>query len=90
MTLWQGTKVELVAAATAAIAIPFYLGLIHLPAPQLVVYSGVAGAAMATGEYVESQPVQRGGWRLFMVNAAVWFVAIGLFGGCAYLVALIF
>jgi hypothetical protein len=90
MTLWQGTKAELVTAVAAAVALPFYLGLIHLPPPQLFLYSGVAGAAMATGEYAESPRLQRGGWRLFIANTAVWSVAIGFFGGAAYLMALIF
>lgn len=90
MTLWQGTKAELLTAATAAVAIPFYLGLIHLPAPQLVVYSGVAGTAMATGEFVESTHLQRGGWRLFIADAAAWSAVIAFLGGLTYLLALIF
>lgn len=90
MKLWNGSTAELVTAATAAIGIPFYLGLIHFGAPQLVLYSGVAGTAMATGEFVESSQLQRGGWRLFVADAAVWSVVIVLLGGLAYILALIF
>ena len=53
MTLWQGSKAELVTAIAAAIGIPFYLGFIHTAVPHLVLYSGVAGTAMATGEFAE-------------------------------------
>jgi hypothetical protein len=58
--------------------------------PQLALYSGVAGAAMATGEFVESPLLARGGFRLFLTDAVIWAAVIGLLGGLAYLVALIF
>ena len=89
MTLWQGSRAELVTAAAAALGLPFYLGFVHAPVPQLALYSGVAGAAMATGEFVESPMLTRGGLRLFLTDVAVWAAVIGLFGGAAYLLALI-
>jgi hypothetical protein len=90
MTLWQGSKAELVTAITAAVGIPFYLGFVHAGPPQLVLYSGVAGAAMATGEFVETPLLKRGGLRLFVADAAIWAATIGLIGGATYLLALIF
>lgn len=90
MTFWQGSKPELVTAITAAIGIPFYLGFVHTPVPQLAIYSGIAGAAMATGEFVETPLMKRGGFRLFLADAAIWAAVIGLVGGGAYLFALIF
>jgi len=90
MTLWQGSSAELVTAVVAAVAIPFYLGFVHAAAPHLVMYSGVAGAAMATGEFVENPRPDRWGVRLFIANVAVWSVAIAFLGGAAYLIALIF
>lgn len=90
MTLWQGSKPELVTAVAAAIGIPFYLGFVHTPVPQLAIYSGIAGAAMATGEFVETPLMRRGGFRLFLADAAVWAGVIGFTGGAAYLLALIF
>jgi hypothetical protein len=56
----------------------------------VALYSGVAGAAMATGEFVETPLLKRGGIRLFMADAAVWAVVIGFIGGLTYLFALIF
>ena len=90
MTLWQGSKAQLLTAAAAAIGIPFYLGFVHTPVPQLVLYSGVAGAAMATGDYVESPQIRSYGVRLFVADAAVWATAIAVFGAAAYAIALIF
>ena len=90
MTLWQGSKAELITATAAAIGLPFYLGFVHTAVPQLVLYSGVAGAAMATGEFAEQAHLKRGGVRLFMADAAIWSAVIALRGGAAYLFALIF
>jgi len=90
MILWQGSKAELITATAAAIAFPFYLGFVHAPVPQLMIYSGVAGAAMASGEFAEQENLKRGGFRLFMADAAVWAAVIALLGGLAYLLALLF
>jgi hypothetical protein len=90
MTLWQGSKAELLTAMAAAIGLPFYLGFVHAAVAQLVLYSGVAGAAMATGEFAEQVHLQGGGFRLFIADAAVWAGVIALLGGAAYLCALLF
>ena len=90
MSLWQGSRAELITAVAAAVGLPFYLGFVHAPVPQLALYSGVAGAAMATGEFVETPLLKRGGFRLFMADSAIWAFVIGLIGGIAYLLALIF
>jgi hypothetical protein len=90
MRLWQGSKAQLVTAIAAAIGIPFYLGFVHTPLPQLVLYTGVAGAAMATGDYVETPMLKNFGVRLFLTDAALWAAVIATIGAVAYLVALIF
>jgi hypothetical protein len=90
MTLWQGSKPELITATAAAIGLPFYLGFVHAAVPQLVLYSSVAGAAMATGEFAEQAHLKRGGFRLFITEAAVWAAVIALLGGATYLFALLF
>ena len=90
MTLWKGSRAELVTAIAASIGIPFYLGFVHTAVPQLVLYSGVAGAAMATGEFAEARDLQGWGLRLFLMDAAVWVAVIALLGGATYLVALLF
>ena len=90
MTLWQGSKPELLTAIAATLAIPFYLGFVHTPAPQLMLYGGVASAAMATGEFVEHRELAQGGWKVFLADSAIWFAVIALLGGIAYLLALIF
>ena len=90
MSLWQGSRAELITDIAAAVGLPFYLGFVHAPVPQLALYSGVAGAAMATGEFVETPLLKRGGFRLFMADSAIWALVIGLIGGIVYLIALIF
>ena len=77
-------------AAAAALGIPFYLGLIHLPLAQLLVYSGVASTAMAAGQYVETPTDERGGTQSFLLELGLWLALIMLCGGLAYLVALVF
>ena len=71
MAFWKGSKPELVTAIIAAIAIPFYLGFVQTLVPQLALYMGVAGTAMATGEFVETPLMQRGGVRLFLTDAMI-------------------
>jgi hypothetical protein len=90
MTLWSASRVQLVTAIAAAIGIPFYLGFVHAAIPQLVLYSGVAGTAMATGEFAEQSRFQRGGFRLFLTDAVLWFAVIALLGGVTYVFALLF
>lgn len=81
---------EAVAVFTAALAIPFYLGIVHLPVPQLLLYSGAASAAMTTGEFIEAPERRKGGARIFFLDTAVWFALIASVGGLAYLIALFF
>jgi len=90
MTLWQGSEAKLVTAVTATVAMPFYLGFVHTAAPQLVLYTGLAGAAMATGEFVDTPTLKLGGFPVFLTVAAVWTAAIVVLGGTTYLIALIF
>jgi hypothetical protein len=77
-------------ALAAVFGIPFYLGLIHLPVGQLVLYSGVASSAMATGQYIDTPSAIRGGVQTFLGEWGLWFGLIALLGGFAYLIALIF
>lgn len=77
-------------AVAATLAIPFYLGFVHTPAPQLALYGGVASAAMATGEFMECRELAQGGLLTFIADSAIWFLVIALLGSTAYLVALIF
>ena len=80
----------LLAAVAAVLGIPFYLGLIHTPIAQVFVYSGVASTAMAAGQYVDTPRGERGGAQTFLSELGLWFALIFLFGGLAYLIALIF
>ena len=89
-TLSEKRYPALLTAVAAAVGFPFYLGLIHLPVAQLLVYSGVASTAMATGQYVDTSRHERGGARLFLSELGLWFALILLSGGLAYLAALIF
>lgn len=80
----------LVTAVAAVLGIPFYLGLVHMPLAQVFAYSSVASAAMATGQFVDTPQDERGGAQLFLGELGLWFVAIVLFGGASYMIALIF
>lgn len=80
----------LVAALAAVLGIPFYMGLIHVPLAQMFVYTGVASTAMATGQFIDTPKEARGDAHLFLGELGLWFAAIVLFGGMAYLIALIF
>ena len=90
MTLWQSSRAQLVTATAAAIGLPFYLGLVHAPVTQFFLYSGIAGTAMATGEYAMSPEMRGDGLRVFVADVAVWAVVVGALGGLAYVIALIF
>lgn len=81
---------ELLTAIAAAILIPFYMGFIHLGVPQLLLYSGGAGAAMAAGEWIESPAETRAGMKAFLYECLVWAVVVGVIGTAVYLFALIF
>lgn len=80
----------LLAAAAAALGIPFYLGLVHMPLAQMFVYSGVASTAMATGQFVDTPKQERGGLAEYFSELGLWFALIILIGGISYLTALIF
>ena len=45
---------------------------------------------MATGEFAETPQLQRGGFRLFLTDAAAWVALIAFLGGATYLFALLF
>ena len=86
---WRGSEAGCVAAITVIIAIPFYLGLTHVPVPQLLIYTGAAGTALAAGEYAESRESFTT-VRMFVADIVGWCILIFMFGGLAYLTALIF
>jgi hypothetical protein len=90
MSHWRASFAELLAAIAAAIVIPFYMGFIHLGLPQLLLYSGGAGAAMAAGEWIETPSEVRSGLPAFMYEWLLWAAIVGLVGGIVYLFALIF
>lgn len=87
MALWKGSKAELVTALAAVLGLPFYLGYLHTAMPQFALYSGVAAAAMATGEFVETPHMRSIGLRLFLSDALLWALVIGVFGAMAYAAA---
>jgi hypothetical protein len=91
----QGTATEkrypaLLTALAAVLALPFYMGLVHVPLAQMFVYSGVASTAMAAGQFVDTPREERGDAHVFVAELGLWFAAIVLFGGLSYLIALIF
>jgi hypothetical protein len=80
----------LVAAVAAVLGIPFYMGLVHLSLSHMFVYSGIAGTAMAAGQYADTPKDERGGLQLFVGELGLWFALILFAGGVSYLVAWIF
>lgn len=81
---------ELAAICTAVLAIPFYLGIVHWPIAQMLLYSGAASAAMTTGTFIEMPERRAGGSKLFFLDMALWLALIIPLGGAAYLIALVF
>lgn len=77
-------------AFAAVLVMPFYVGLVHWSALRFFAYAVVAAAAMSLGEYVESPARTRGGLRLFLQEAFIWFLTIAVAGGAAYLLAWLF
>jgi hypothetical protein len=89
LTLWNGSVAELITMTAVVVALPFYLGLIHIGIPLFVSYSAVAGAAMATGEFLEYSDV-RYGLSVLLQGAAVWMAIVGSCGSLVYGLALLF
>ena len=53
-------------------------------------YSGVAGAGMAAGEYLETPSALRGDWKTLVQAALLWMPLATLIAGLVYLLALLF
>ena len=81
---------ELVAIFTAVLAIPFYLGIVHWPVPQMLLYSGAASATMTTGGFLDESKRFAAGLKVFFFEMLLWLAIIIPLGGLAYLIALIF
>ena len=79
--------IETGAALAAVLAIPFYMGFIHVSALGAAAYAGVGGVAMAVGEDLQFG-IQRPA--LTFWDVGLWIAAIAGTGGVAYVVALIF
>ena len=90
MNHWRASFAELLTAIAAAIVIPFYLGFVHLGIPQLLLYFGGAGTAMAAGEWIESPAETRAGITAFVYECLVWTTVVLIIGSLVYLFALIF
>ena len=90
MGKWTGSRLQLLTAFAGIVAIPFYLGLIHVTAPQMLLYSGVAGTSMAAGGYLDSPRDKRGSLTAWLQEALLWSLVVVALGGTAYAVALIF
>jgi hypothetical protein len=90
MKHWRASVAELLTAIAAAILIPFYLGFVHLGVPQLLLYFGGAGTAMAAGEWIETPAEMRAGMTAFLYECLVWTTVVLIIGGMVYLFALIF
>lgn len=90
MRRWRASKPAVLAAFATVLIMPFYVGLVHWSAVQFVLYAVVASVAMATGEHMETPPMKGGRRALFLLGAALWFAAIIVAGGIAYLIAWLF
>ena len=90
MQNWRTSLAELLTAIAAAIIIPFYMGFVHAGVPQLLLYSGGAGAAMAAGEWIESPAEARAGLIAFIYECLLWAMVVAVIGSAVYLFALIF
>ena len=80
----------MLAAFAAILVIPFYVGLVHWKAGQFFLYAAVASIALATGGHFDTTPRLRGGLAAGLMGAVLWFLAIAVAGGVAYLIAWLF
>jgi len=69
---------------------PFYLGFVHWSFRRFLAYAVIAAGAMAIGEYLESPAGKRGSIGLFLHETLLWFLAVIVAGGAAYLFAWLF
>ncbi len=90
MKRWRASKPAVLAAFATVLVVPFYVGVVHWNARQFFLYAIVASAAMATGEHLETPPLPGGRRALFLQGAFLWFAAIIIAGGIAYLIAWLF
>ena len=90
MDHWNKSVPSLLVGAAAALAIPFYLGLVHWTVANFVVYSAGASAALTAGDFLDAAPATRGGSVQFLLDAAVWFALVIGIGLLAYSIALLF
>lgn len=86
LPIWIG----IAATALAVFSLPVYMGIAHYNAGNMLAYSLVAGPALAAGDqFSEVQNVWTG-LIGFAIEAAVRSLAVGVFGGIAFLLALFF
>lgn len=78
--------IETSAILAIVFLIPLYMGFIHVAVPHAMLYTGLAGVALAAGEQLQ--------FRLTIPNVGLWDIgmwiaAIAIGGGVTYVLALI-
>lgn len=81
--------IETGALAAALLLIPFYMGFIHVAPAGALVYVGIGGAGMATGEQLQFPSQGLPSAREFGSDVLLWSAAIAGVGGASYLLALV-
>lgn len=80
---------EAFGALSVAAVLPFYMGYLHLTVLDLIIYSGVAGVALASGEQLIFPA--RESWRVddLLGDFILWVQLVLGLGLVCYLVAIV-
>ena len=81
---WTDAAVSLI----AVLALPFYLGYVHAHVDTMVEYAVVAGVALAHGERLIYTYCRDDGVSEFLFNAGLRSLAVLVFGGASFGLAL--
>ena len=80
---------EALAMLAVIVAIPFYMGLVHLGIVEVLAYVAVGALSMSVGQALQSRGFSPLRLDDLLYDVGLWMVATATLGGAAYAAALI-
>ncbi|WP_129791070.1 hypothetical protein [Sphingosinicella sp. CPCC 101087] len=80
---------EALAMLAVIVAIPFYMGMVHLGIVEVLAYVAVGALSMSVGEALQSRGFTALRLDDLLYDIGLWMVATATLGGAAYAAALI-
>ena len=80
---------EALAMLAVIVAIPFYMGLVHLGIVEVLAYVAVGALSMSVGQALQSRGFSALRLDDLLYDIGLWMVATATLGGAAYAAALI-